>query len=440
MKCRKCETELAEGVEVCPECGERVAETPPPAPQPDLAVIGELHKTTKLLAEKLGGLDEKIDSRVLATSGVLIERVDQLETRMSELKLEASRPPLTDGGVRAPAMDLDRTGGFESLGDFLVTILTNRAEPRLVAWQQRVMSMGVGTAGGFLVPQQFAGMLAAIEPSEAVVRPRATVIPAGTPPDSAITMPVLNQSGAAGVHAGVTVTWIGEGVTKPVTEPAFLELTLTPHEVAAHVVLTDKLIRNAPSAAVIVEKLLRGAIIDAEDTAFIAGTGVGQPLGFLGHASSINVARFGPAGIVYADVVAMYSQILRGGGPLVWIANPTTLPQLQAMASALGQLIWQPSARESEPSNLLGIPLLISERQPVLGANGDLMLVNLSYYLIKDGSPLTVADDAGLSGDNFKYNKTSIKAFWNVDGHPWLTTPLLLEDGVTQASPFVVLL
>ena len=436
LKCRKCDTELAEGVEVCPECGERVEA----APQPDLGVIAELHKTTKLLAEKVGGLDERIASKVLAESGVLIERVDGLEKRISELKLEASRPPLTDGGVRAPQTDLDRTGGFESLGDFLCSILTNRADPRLAAWQQRVMSMGVGAAGGFLVPQQFATMLQAIEPTDAIVRPRATVIPAGVPPDSAITMPVLNQAGAAGVHAGVTVTWIGEGVTKPVTEPAFLELTLTPHEVAAHVLLTDKLIRNAPSASVIVEKLLRGAILDAEDTAFIAGTGVGQPLGFLGHASSINVARFGAGAIAYVDVVNMYSQILRGGGPLVWIGNPTVLPQLQAMASALGQLIWQPNAREGEPSNLLGIPFLISERQPVLGANGDLMLVNLSYYIIKDGSPLTIADDAGLSGNNFLYNKTAIKAYWNVDGQPWLTTPLLLEDGVTMASPFVVLL
>ena len=72
---------------------------------------------------------------------------------------------------------------------------------------------------------------------------------------------------------------------------------------------------------------------------------------------------------------------------------------------------------------------------PQLGARGDLALVDLSYYLIKDGSGPFIASSEHV---HFTTNKTVIKAFWNVDGAPWLNTPIVQENGDTQ-SPFVVL-
>lgn len=71
-----------------------------------------------------------------------------------------------------------------------------------------------------------------------------------------------------------------------------------------------------------------------------------------------------------------------------------------------------------------------------LGARGDLALVDFSKYLIKDGSGLYVgASEHAL----WKQNKTIIKAFTNVDGKPWVKSPIKLEDGVTTVSPYVIL-
>jgi len=132
----------------------------------------------------------------------------------------------------------------------------------------------------------------------------------------------------------------------------------------------------------------------------------------------------------------MYSSFMFGG-PAVWIASQTTLPQLMAMVDVGNHNVWQPSAREGAPGTLLGFPLLLNDQSPVLGAQGDLVLVDLNYYLIKDGSGITIDMSDGYY---FKSNKTIIKAYWNVDGQPWLTTPLTQRDGVSQVSPFVVLL
>ncbi|HUW32834.1 MAG TPA: phage major capsid protein, partial [Planctomycetota bacterium] len=154
------------------------------------------------------------------------------------------------------------------------------------------------------------------------------------------------------------------------------------------------------------------------------------------HPASINVARAGAGAIAYVDVVNMFAVALMGGGRQIWIGSQTILPQLMQMVTPLGQLVWQPSAREGMPMSLLGIPLVLNARSPVLGAQGDLILADLNYYLIKDGSPLVIA---ASEHPRFTRNQTIIKGFWNVDGQPWLNSPLLLEDGVTQVSPFVVL-
>lgn len=70
-----------------------------------------------------------------------------------------------------------------------------------------------------------------------------------------------------------------------------------------------------------------------------------------------------------------------------------------------------------------------------LGQPGDVWLADLKHYLIKDGSGPFVAASEHVY---FMQNKTVIKAFWNVDGAPWLTQPIQLENGY-QASPFVKL-
>lgn len=401
-------------------------------------LLAELQEIATRLEEREKAIGDEVKAAVDDQVKELRQEFAEIQKQVDEAKVAAMRPPMGDGDDGAQPPSEERNGGFESFRDMLQTIWTRREDSRLVALQDRALSMGVGAAGGFLVPPQFAEMLVSIRPQDAIVRPRAMVIPAGTPPDSPITMPADDQSGTKGVYSGVDVTWVGEGAAKPDTEPALRELTLTPHEVTASLEITDKLLRNAPAAAVWAETKLRQAILAAEDVAFISGSGVGQPLGFLGHPSAINVVRAGAGAIAYADVVGMYAVALkRQRSSLVWIGNPTVLPQLQAMASVLGQLVWQPNAREGEPSTLIGVPFLENERQPVLGTAGDLMLVNLSYYLIKDGSPLSITDDGGVS--LFKYNKTVIKAYWNVDGQPSLTSPLLLEDGATSQSPFVVL-
>ncbi len=64
--------------------------------------------------------------------------------------------------------------------------------------------------------------------------------------------------------------WIGEGGLKPETDMRLREISLTPHEVAGTITVTDKLLRNWQAADALLRQQLRGAVVQAEDFAFPA--------------------------------------------------------------------------------------------------------------------------------------------------------------------------
>lgn len=322
--------------------------------------------------------------------------------------------------------------GFQSLGEFVNAVRFGDSKGRLDAIRND-MSMGTGTEGGFKVPEQFRDEMLRLNAESSIVRSRANVIPAGDPPDSKISMPVFDQ-GANGVYGGVEVEWIAEGAEKPKTDAKLKEVSLEPQEVAAHVVVTDKLLRNWSSASSFLQNLLRQSMVAAEDLAFLKGDGVGKPLGFIGSAGGLAVNRGTANKIAYADVVKMMAKLLPESDAF-FIAHQTTIPELMALQDPSGRYIFNGGdATKGIPATLLGLPIRFTGKTYALGTKGDLVLVDLSYYLIKDGSGPFIAASEHVY---FRNNKTVIKCFWNVDGQPWVTTPLTLEDKATQVSPYI---
>lgn len=381
-----------------------------------------------------------------------VSRAEALETMQTEAN--TSRGSIARGaalpGTRAagdPAVQK-----FENFGHFMAAVRFKPNDQRLnytegggsseadfvsddLRSEQR---MDVGTSGGYMVPTEFRNELLSVPPEEQIVRPLVKVkIPAGgSSPDAGVTIPSLDQTSSSNNYGGVEVVWINEGDEKPETGAALRDITLTPHEVAGLITITDKLLRNWQSADALLKQLLRGAISAAEDHAFIRGNGVNKPQGVLNSPAAITIPRTTANLIKYADVVAMVAKkLMRGGTSSIWIAAQSVLPQLTLLVGPDNQLVWKPDAVGGFAGTLLGYPLKWNNRSPALGTKGDLMLIDWSIYLIKDGSgPFVAASEHVL----FKQNKTVIKAFWNVDGQGWLTEPITEENGYT-VSPFIIL-
>lgn len=358
-----------------------------------------------------------------------IEREKIVSARMQDLDRPADQPYRP-----GPANNKKDDGGFSCLGEFIAAVRFGDSRGRIKAAD--LMQMGDGASGGFAVPEQFREELLMLSPEEAIVRPRATVIPAGDPPDAKLTIPALDQS--RGIYGGVTVSWIAEGGVKPQTDAKLREVSLEPKEVAGHVVVTDKLLRNWSAANSVIRNLLRGAVISTEDLAFLTGDGVGKPLGVLNGAGVIAVHRAEAGKIQYVDIANMLAALLPDAvGNAVWIANQSTMPQIMTLKDVAGNSIFiQGDATKRIPATLAGIPIRWTGKTPALGSKGDLMLVDFRYYLVRNGSGPYIAASEHV---HFTENKTVIKIFWNVDGQPWVNVPLTLEDGATRVSPYVVL-
>ncbi|GJD58141.1 phage major capsid protein [Methylobacterium dankookense] len=411
---------------------------------------GGLVAQMRAIIEKAEAEDRDLTEEEAASYDALKVQHEGLKGRIARLQEHAGREAALDqvqpGAARRQG--IERAPGeartqFESLGEFMHAVRFRPNDQRLNFVEnaganaddlRSELRTDDGPSGGFAIPPQFRDTLLRLTPQQAIIRPRAQVIPAGSPPDAPVTMPALDQSGAApgNMFGGVEVRWIGEGDTKPETDLKLREITLTPHEVAGTITVTDKLLRNWQAASSLLEQQLRGAVGQAEDYGFLRGNGIGKPLGLLMASATYLVHRTTANAVTYDDLVEM---VARGYGNGVFVYSRSVLPQLMKMRDPEGHYIWTQSAREGEPGTLLGRPAIMSDRNPQLGQKGDIWYADLGQYLIKDGSgPFVAASEHVL----FRQNKTVIKIFWNVDGAPWLTAPFQLENGYT-VSPFVAL-
>lgn len=422
----------------------------------------------RALIDAAAGEDRDLNEAEAKQYDDLKAEVSDLDARIARLQdheaLEASdnevRPAAARGQGTEPAAGGQGAGDrrnlnapgepaaneFESFGEFIHAVRFNQDDQRLGALYSEnaganapsaEMRMDTGESGGFMVPTQFRSEIMRVEAGASIVRPRATVIPAGSPPDAAISIPALDQDGTTpnNVFGGVEVNWIAEGGEKPETDAKLREIKLEPHEVAGFVTITDKLLRNWQSAGPFVGNLFQAAIRQAEDLAFIRGTGVGQPLGYMNSSALVTINRTTAGQVKYADLVAMLARMLMRGGSPVWVASQSVLPQILNMKDDEGRLIYQTNIREGVGQTLLGYPLIWNNRAAGLGADGDISIADFGHYLIKDGSGPFVAASEHVK---FTQNKTVIKVFWNVDGQPWLKQPFKEENGY-QVSPFVAL-
>lgn len=404
--------------------------------------------TKNELRDKMRALKREVDTMldgVLKRDGIMTaEEKERWEKQSADLRSMGElyqaldtqeRREVADAAAAAgtpPAPQPDSASEFRNLADFVGAVQRR---------EQRALSMGVGAEGGVLVPTQLSERIMALNPETEIVLPRVAaaggLIPAGEAPDAAIEVPYLVQ-GASGALGGLTFGWVAEGGSKPATDYELQNMRLEPKEYAAHVVVTDKLLRNSAAASQFLTVMLNRGMAAARDQALLNGTGAGKPLGILKSPGAILVARNTGSTILFADVLAMDMALLpESYGSAVWLASVTSKAKLIAIKDdANNNLFVGGDVTKGVPSTLFGRPIVWTGKTPTLGNQGDLALVDFSMYMVKQGSGPFIAASEHVY---FTTNKTVVKAFANLDGQLWVKEPLVLEDGSTEVSPVVIL-
>lgn len=334
----------------------------------------------------------------------------------------AGRPPMGDGPKH----------GFKDFADFCAKIVGGNmpSELKSVNMSQTTST----TAGGYMVPDDFRAQILEIAMENAIVRPRATVIPMGT---DTLKMPAWNQdSHATNFYGGALGYWVAEGSAITATDAAVKEVALAVNALAALNYQSVRLLKASPmGVAGLLQKSFGNVITFMEDQAFIDGNGTGQPQGVIGSACEVAITRAGGGAIAAADVVGMFARFMGSLSNAVWIANRTTFPQLYAIKDANNNNLWIPNVAAGAPATLLGIPIVYSEKASALGTKGDLMLCDFGYYLVGDLGGMEIDYSEHVRFANLE---GAMRLYKFVDGKPWMSSAYTPRKG-TALSPFVVL-
>lgn len=326
----------------------------------------------------------------------------------------------------------------------LVKFIEKEGESGMDA-ETKVMTEGVGAAGGFLVPVQFMPELQGVMSENAIIWNLCTRIRMNT---RQVAIPVLDQTGTTAGYphwfGGIRFYYIEEATEKTESTPSFREVNLVAHKLIGLTNASDELV--ADSAISLADFLsgplgFAGGISWWRDYCVFQGTGVGQPLGIINAGATITVARQAQApanAIQYLDIVNMFENFLPSAKGH-WYFTQQAVSNLLTLADANGNYIWLPnlfSAAGNVNQQLLGLPVTFTEKLPALLQAGDAVLADPRYYLFGDRQAMTI--DTTIF-HLWAYDKTSWRVVDRHDGQPWLSSPLTYQDGTVQVSPFIIL-
>jgi len=344
----------------------------------------------------------------------------------------------------APGRQLD--GKFRSLGhlarDISPRSLQMSGVPAAFRDIRNDMSSIDPASGGFLVPEEFRRELLTEALEMAIVRPRATVIPMST---ASITLPGYDvTSHASTLFGGTTFAWTEEGGSIGESNPTFERIKLIAAKLAGYSELPNELIADSPiSVDTFLGRAFSEGLAFEEDYAFLNGNGVGQPLGVLHSGALITVTKEGGQAndtIVWENIIKIWQRVLPASqGRGVWVANINTFAELATMSLSVGTggvAIWLQAGAGSQPGNILGRPLILTEKVPTLGDAGDIGFYDFSAYLIGDRMQMSMSASPHVK---FQNDITAYRILERVDGRSAVLSPIAPRLGTDSLSPFVCL-
>jgi HK97 family phage major capsid protein len=264
------------------------------------------------------------------------------------------------------------------------------------------LSGAVAKDGGYAIPREIDALIASQVKEYSPMRQLAQVVQVGS-------------SGYRKLVAvgGTASGWVGEAVARPETNaPEFAEIAPPSGELYANPAASQAMLDDV---AFDLESWLSTEIAmefgRAEGAAFINGTGIDQPLGFLStpiSKSADAVRAFGtlqymPSGSAdgfgtnpesrLIDLVHQVKSPLRQGAS--WVMNSATLAEVRKLKTADGAFLWQPGLVDGQPNRLLGYPVVEAEDMPDIGAgNTPVAFGNFKAgYLIAERSATQILRD-----------------------------------------------
>lgn len=310
-----------------------------------------------------------------------------------------------------------------SLSDEMTNWVKDFAQYLKSGTVSKLMSEGVDTDGGYLVPEEFKAIMIMYDAEPTLVWGRATVWPMG---GEKMSFPKLQQnpdvdSEGFDHFAGVTFEWTEEGGNKPETQPEFGMLEMIVHELAGYTEITNTLLDDSVINLInYLTRIFRAAWYWVTDKSFIQGTGGKKPLGIINDPAVLSVNRQTAGTIKFQDVLNMEAKmpsVFDNGA--VWFITKKGRAALrgQTVSATSDELVLQENFRnlsEGYTMTILGRPAFLADGKiPALGYTGDLIYGNWNQYYVGFRSDFVMDSSRHYK---FRSNRTALRCAGRVDG------------------------
>lgn len=233
-----------------------------------------------------------------------------------------------------------------------------------------VLQEGVDTDGGYLVPEEYDDRLIESLEEENIFRGLATIV---------------TTSGERKINIAASkpaAAWIEEGGALSFGDATFDQILLDAHKLHVAIKVTEELLYdNAFKLENYILEQFAKALANAEEDAFLNGTGVGQPLGIFAESGGGEVADTLTAALKADDILTLVGKLKRPYRKnAAFIMNDSIVNQIRKFKDNNGAYIWQPSYQAGEPDKLLGYDVYTSAYAP----ENAIAFGDFRYYNIGD--------------------------------------------------------
>lgn len=305
--------------------------------------------------EKKGSADSLTNEHLHKINNAL----DSYKSRIDGIEVALNRP-----GV---AIEYKSGTDFETAEEHksaFVDYVRKGVEGDLAFLEKKALSSGSDADGGYLVTPAVNTQIAKTVFETSPMRQIASVVTVST--DS---LDVINDNDSAGAAWAANES---AAVTDSDT-PQIGKTSIDVHELVAQPKATQKLIDDASIdiEAWLTEKLSE-VFSRTENTAFISGTGTGQPKGILSYAAGtannqIEQLDSGSDGSITADSIIQLFYALKDEYAVnaSFLMNRASVQAVRLLKEAnTNQYLWNPGLASGQPDTLLGVPVITAKDMP----------------------------------------------------------------------------
>lgn len=294
-----------------------------------------------------------------------IERMEQMDAMEKEMNKPVSTPIVTKP-MTADGKEKKKTvRASDAYKNGMLTAL--RTNFRQVS---DILQEGVDADGGYLVPEEYDSRLIDTLEEENIMRKLGRVI---------------TTSGEHKINIAATkpaAAWIEEGGALSFGDATFSQILLDAHKLHVAIKVTEELLYdNAFGLESYIIDQFGKALANAEEDAFLNGTGVGQPLGLFAKTGGGTTAETLTAALKADDILNLIYALKRPYRKNAsFIINDKNLAAIRKLKDNNGAYMWQPSYQAGEPDKILGYTVHTSAYAP----EDAIAFGDYSYYNIGD--------------------------------------------------------